>query len=529
MNRWHILAVEDEPDFARLIEKFIALKLANFTITHCQTLRDAIGIIKTHPIDVVLLDLSLPDSSGLEGVATLRKLNECLPIIVLTSATEEVTALAALQAGAEDYLNKGDINPAWLVRSIRYAAERKSIEQKLFNHQKLLREKDEIFHRSQKLEAVGTLVAGVAHEFNNLLQVIIGGISLVQETPSLDRQSQEDLGDALAAAEHAATITRQLLDFSAQANIKIVRINVADSVLKTAALIQTLLDSEYVLEVTDIDRSLEINGDVNQLNQVFINLCINSRDAMPHGGSIRISAEAVDIDEGGATLRPTPNLPVGKYVKFSVRDTGTGIPMDVQPRIFEPFFTTKEIGCGTGLGLAAVHGIVAQHGGWIGFETKEGVGTDFTFYLPAVVKDTTQQSCVNSNVDLSGGETILIADDDAGVQMIIDKILRSEGYQTVLAGNGSEAIQKYSDYKHLIDLVILDEKMPKVRGHEVYQRIREDSPSVPILFCTGCCPEISEGFRLDQQDAIYMPKPISRKELLRRVRDALGYNSFVAC
>ncbi len=373
--------------------------------------------------------------------------------------------------------------------------------------------------RARKLEAIGQLAGGVAHDFNNLLLVITGNIDLA--LPHVEAGAQPLLRDALDGANRAAELTRQLLTFGRRQALLETPLELNDMIGDTVKLLRRLIPESIEIDFIKGHRLPRARGDRGQLEQVFINLCVNARDAMPSGGRLVIETETVVVN--GKFRESHPWARPGRYLLISVSDTGSGIAPEVIERIFEPYFTTKEHG--TGLGLATVYGIVKQHGGLITAYSEAGKGSTFKVYLPASDRDAAD---VGTKIDIpvrGGTETVLLAEDEAAVRSVVVRILERVGYRVLQAVNGHEAIELFLEHQAVIDLVILDAIMPRVGGYDALQRIRGARPLVPAIISSGYTDSMvthaGPGAPADGAGFAFVPKPYEPDALLRAVRRLL--------
>ncbi len=382
-----------------------------------------------------------------------------------------------------------------------------------------LRTKDEEVRRAQKMETVGRLAGGIAHEFNNLLQVIDGYTANAMGELSRPEQALEDLAQVRKAAGRAATLSRQLLSFSRCQTLQRTTVELHEVVEDLVGMVRPLISERILLEVRCDASSGAIDADRSQLEQAFLNLCLNARDAMPHGGRLLLTTQSVTLSEpcwdASFSFRP------GRYVVFSATDTGAGMSAEVQGRMFEPFFTTKEVGKGTGLGLAVVFGIVQQHQGAICVQSQPGLGTTVKIYFPAVEKPPTPGVRVELPPSLRGRETILVAEDEPVIRLLLVRILEEAGYTVLEASDGEEALRVFESRWSDISLVFLDAIMPKLTGHEVYRRIKASSLRTKIMFCSGYDPEILQADFAAENQLRVISKPFDSRILLRTVREVL--------
>lgn len=379
---------------------------------------------------------------------------------------------------------------------------------------------EEQLRQSQKLEAIGQLAGGVAHDFNNMLQAIIGYTEIVLVSAQLSGSHRDQLLEVHKAGKRAADLTRQLLAFSRRQVLDLGPLDLNMVIGEIMKMLQRLIGENIELGFLPSKDLRTISADQGQMEQVLMNLCINARDAMPQGGKLVIETDNVTLDQhhGAQQEAAAP----GQYVMLSVTDTGVGIRPDIRSKVFEPFFTTKEKGQGTGLGLATVYGIVRQHNGMIHVDSDIGKGTRFRIYLP--VTETAQSRIApktQSRPVMGGHETILVAEDDEGIRSLTSEILRKAGYQVVLAVDGADATEQYQRCGKRIDLLLLDVVMPKKSGRVVLDEIRSVHPEIKCLFMSGYSENaVHSDFVLDQ-DVALIQKPFKSKGLLKAIRREL--------
>jgi PAS domain S-box-containing protein len=370
-------------------------------------------------------------------------------------------------------------------------------------------------HRSQKLEAIGQLAGGVAHDFNNLLVAILGNLSLARETPD-DEERGTLLAEALAAGNRAAELTRQLLAFSTRQPVDQEMIDVNVVLGDTLKLLRRLVPESVKMDFIGGHRVPRVLADRGQLEQVIVNLCVNARDAMPHGGKLTIETELVFVN--GRFRETHPWVRPGRYVLVSVTDTGIGIPPEALDHVFEPFFTTKTQG--SGLGLATAYGIVRRHGGFMHVYSEVGTGTTFKVYLPVSARDAADVGTKVQGPVRGGSESILVAEDEPRVRAVVVRILERAGYRVITAEDGEEAVRKFGEQNPPFDLVLLDAVMPNKGGTEALAEIRSHAPSVAAVLCSGYSDSLASVSTLGE-GVTFLPKPDEPYELLRAVRQRL--------
>ena len=378
---------------------------------------------------------------------------------------------------------------------------------------------EEQLHQAQKMEAVGQLAGGVAHDFNNILQGMVGYSSLLLDRLPEHDETHEFAEEIFQGAERAAGLTRQLLAFSRRQTLEMEDLELAEVVHGLTKMIRRLIGENIEVVVMDGRGLGMIHADRGQMEQVLLNLCINARDAMLEGGVLTIGTENVVLDSEYCNLH-TWAAP-GRYVLLSVTDNGCGMDAQTQTRIFEPFFTTKALGKGTGLGLSTVYGIVRQHHGMVQVYSEVGMGTTFKVYLPNVEPAASTVEVKIVERAKGGTETILLAEDEEALRTLAARILESAGYTVLLAADGKEALDVFEKYAAEIDLCLLDVVMPKMGGKAVYDVLRQQHPHLPFLFSSGYSVDaIHTGFVLKEGIEL-IQKPYAPEALLRRVRHVL--------
>lgn len=380
--------------------------------------------------------------------------------------------------------------------------------------------------QSQKLESLGKLAGGIAHDFNNILGSVLGYASLLQSKFANDASISKKLSVIVQSAERGAHLTKQLLGFARQGKYEKAVFSINDVIDECLELIKSSTKNITIEKILD-PQTLPLEGDSTQILQVILNLGLNAKDAMPDGGKLYFGTQNTDLDELTLKSLGAPvDMKKGKYVHLTVRDTGTGIPKDIQGKIFDPFFTTKSHGKGSGLGLATVHGIVENHQGWITLNSEEGRGTTFHIFFPVSTKPSTAIPTVKAETntfDLSiiENKTILITDDEKNLRDYVSDILTSHKAHIVSAENGKDGAEKFHQYQ--VDLVILDIIMPQYDGFYAYEEIHKDNPDTPILFVSGYSEDNKvAALRANSNGKVFfVQKPYKPEKLLSTIAAAL--------
>lgn len=654
-----VLLVEDNAAEARLLQEILkSTVLQSFQLVPVQRMREAIASLRAEHFDIALLDLTLPDSTGLASLDAIIREAPSLPIVVLTNTNDDDLAIDAVRHGAQDYLVKRQVNPDLLIRSMRYAIERKQaaealreaneileqrvqartaeletanqlLKQEIDRAQKIqerlelaqragktgvfewnlqtnivtwttevealygvapgsfdsryddwmqtlhpddrkriqqelqqavqnrhgletefrilhpdgnihwiavqsslfcelnqpprmlgihidITEKKQLeaqFLRAQRLESLGTLASGIAHDLNNILTPILTVVQLLPlKLPDLSEKNLRLLKAAEMSARRGADLVKQILSFARGVEGRRVCLQMSHLLLEINQIIQQTLPKS--IDITaDINPALwMITGDATQIHQVLMNLCVNARDAMPYGGTLTLKAENITIDEQYARMHLDAN--VGSYIVITVADTGVGIPPENMHRIFDPFFTTKEIGKGTGLGLSALIGIVKSHGGFVDVQSEVNRGSQFKIYLPATP---TIALSVDEDLDTFSGQQdlILLVDDEAAICEVTKATLLAHDYQVLTARDGFEAIALLAEHKQNIHCVLMDVMMPSLDGLAALPLLRRFNSGLYAIAMSGLTSTdiATQAEKLGFQG--FLQKPFTTKELLQ--------------
>ena len=373
--------------------------------------------------------------------------------------------------------------------------------------------------QSQKMEAVGTLAGGVAHDFNNILQVALGYSELILDEEELPEHLKPDINKIYESVRRGADLVQRLLTFSRKAEIKPVPLNLNHRIKEMRKIIERTIPKMIEIRLLLADNPARINADPTQIDQVLMNLTLNARDAMPDGGTLTFETSNVSLDEEYA--RANIEATRGLYVLLRVSDTGSGMDTDTLKHIFEPFYTTKSVGAGTGLGLAMVHGIVKQHGGHITCTSEPGHGTTFSVYLPALISDDEEAQARVTELPPGGSEMILLVDDEEHIRDVGSRILTKAGYKVIEASNGEEALNIYQERRDEISLVLLDWVMPKMGGKQCLEGLLSMNPSVKVVMASGVS---ANGFAKEEPlrgAKGFVNKPFGIRQMLSVLREVL--------
>ncbi|MET0496192.1 MAG: response regulator [Actinoplanes sp.] len=630
-----VLLIEDDAIDAEVVERHLDRTGdgQHYQVIHTPRLDDATTILEQQHVDAVLLDLNLPESHGIDTFLRVRAAARAVPIVVLTSLEDEDLEDACIQAGAQHYLRKADIQPQSLQRAISYAASRNRAEA---DRQRATEQLDRFFDISpdllsiagadgyfkrlnpaweqtlgisaqelmsrpyaefvhpddtartgaemaeqtaagvvtmafdnryrcgdgsycwlswnatstprdgliyavardltatrlaeaaqhaaeeraqlgERMASLGQLAGGVAHDFNNLLGIILNFTTFATEQ-AVDHGEdsiQADLAQVKAAAERAAGLTRQLLTFTRQDTIEPELLDVNAAIAETHAMLARTIGAHIDLMVSPSSTPLMIYADAGHIQQILVNLAVNARDAMPHGGTLLIEATAADLDDHQANLQPAPTG--GRYVRILVSDTGVGMSADVIARIFEPFYTTKPVGEGTGLGLATVYGIIAASGGSINVYSEIEIGTTFRVYFPRadLVARAEPPRGEAESAPTGHGQTVLVVEDEPALGRSVARILSSAGYRVLAANGGAEALSLHAE--HGCDLLLTDVVMADMSGPRLAKHLHKGCPGLPVLYMSGYANGLLGPRRILDAGVEFIEKPFTAHYLLTQV------------
>ena len=647
----HVLLVEDNPLDARFVKEMLKDdEIGAFRIQHAASFLEAQSILSRQSDNqIILLDLGLPDETGLQTLRRIVPLARGASIVLLTGDQDEELGIAALREGAHDYLVKGQVEGRRLRRVLRYAVERQKLltelraeiearaqaqralqisEQRyrqlfetvamgviisdgtgkivdsnaqalrMFGYEReellgqtieaLLPESFRKLHQrhrstylsspqsrpmgigmelvarrksgiefpveislgpvptregiqisstisdvterkklekqlrlSQRMEAIGQLAGGVAHDFNNLMNVILGCCEALAKDISDDHTAVRKIEMIRKAADSAADLTRQLLAFGRKQLLQPKVITPGEVMEEMRGMLRSLIGESIRLEVNIHPGVGSIRADPGQMEQILVNLAVNARDAMPDGG--RLTIEARDVDLGHSYVNVHPPAKPGPYVMFAVSDTGCGMDQKTQSQIFNPFFSTKELGKSTGLGLATVYGIVKQSGGYIWVYSELGKGSVFKVYLPRVGGGATPQQQIAADDAIErGSKTILLAEDSEGLREIAREYLENLGYKVIEASSGEQALERADEFEGKIHLLLTDVVMSGMNGRELADQLVRKYPGIKILFTSGYTDDSIARQGIFDLTVAFIQKPYRPKALARKVREILS-------
>jgi two-component system, cell cycle sensor histidine kinase and response regulator CckA len=512
MEVTRILMLEDDDSDEELIRRELRHVIPPPEIRRVTTEAAFMAALSDFSPDVILCDHNVPSFGGRIALAAAQRVAPDVPVILVTGSLDEETAVSYLKAGASDYILKDRLVRLGPAVTDALARAREREERRLLEQQLL---------QSQKMEAVGQLAGGVAHDFNNILTAIVGYTDLLAAEFGAGSRQHEDLEEIRKAARRAAALTRQLLSFSRKQVLEPRIIDVNGVVLNLDKMLRSLISENIELRLQLADDLEAARVDPNQLEQVIMNLAINARDAMPGGGTLTVETANATLDEDYAA-RHVSVIP-GDYVMLAVTDTGCGMTDQTKARIFEPFFTTKPIGQGTGLGLSTVYGIVKQSGGNIWLYSEPNKGTTFKIYLPAI-ESLPEDIGKAAPVDTSarGAGTILLVEDDEQLRRLTHRALAGKGYVVLEADRGRAALDIARRHEGTIDLLLTDIVMPDTNGRKLADTLRAARPGLRVLYMSGYPDNAIVNHGLIGPDDAYVAKPFTTDAITRKVQEVLG-------
>jgi len=514
----HLLILEDDTDIAKRAIK--ALKRDEFSIksNRVDTKESFRKALDEKP-DLILADYNLPAFDGMSALKLREETAPEIPLILISDTIGDDTAVECLKAGATDYVLKHKMPR--LGQVVKRALKEAEIYKERMRAEEALLMSEENLRQVQKMEAIGTLAGGVAHDFNNILMAIQGNVDLALMDVQEDNPVYLNLIEIRKASERASDLTRQLLLFSRRQPMEQIPID-PNKIIKNLFKMLNRLIGEDILLTVDLASDLKIiKGDAGTIEQAITNLVVNARDVMPGGGKIFVKTKNALFNEEDCKLYS--DAKPGECVCISVQDSGDGIKPPILDRIFDPFFTTKEQGKGTGLGLSAVYGIAKRHGGWINVENTPGEGTTFRMYLPTIsVKPEQERQPLLSQKEFRGNqERILLVEDEEVVRNLLTEMLSGNGYKVFSAANAREALDIFEKERGAFALVFCDVILPDLRGLKLVEQLLKQKPKIRVLFTSGYSDEKSDRQIIHQFGYPYLNKPFTSYDMLKAVKEAL--------
>ncbi len=505
-----ILALDDFPADAELLRRECLNGGLRFTWCWISEREDYIRQLEEFRPDIIISDYQMPSFDGLSALRMAREKYPEIPFILMSGTFGEDFAEEALGSGVTDFVLKSRMHrlvPSIqrAVRELKERAARDRIEEQ--------------FRQAQKMEAVGRLAGGVAHDFNNMLAVILGYVDCVL-TDIGDHPSRDDLVEIKNAAERSANLTRQLLAFARKQSVTPVVIDLNAEIPEMLNMLQRLVGEEIEISWKPVDSPWLVKMDMSQIDQIIANLLVNARDAIGGVGKVTIETGTTEFD--GAPDATRPGMLSGEYVVLSVSDNGCGMDESTLAKLFEPFFTTKPQGEGTGLGLSTVYGIVKQNDGYVYVDSEPGRGTRFRIYLARHAPERREllSGALKSKAQ-TGTETLLLVEDELPLLALGTRLLERLGYTVLGASTPGTAIQLAKDYGGEIQLVVSDVVMPEMNGLELYGELKSFRPDLKCIYVSGYTADILVSRGIVNGEQSCLQKPFTMVALSEKVRSTL--------
>ncbi len=465
------------------------------------------------PVRIIVSDWMMPQMDGLTLWQEARQKPgvDYTYFILLTGQSGDQNYQHAMKAGVDDFLTK-PVRKNELLSRLRVA-------ERIFDFTAQIRKLEESLQRSQKMESIGQLAGGVAHDFNNIMAVVLGYSSLLlKEDGAVDGSARKKIEAIQTATQKGAQIIKHLLAFSRHQLLQPRLIDLNIHLQMFVDVIRHLINENIELVTHFSDEKITIKVDPNYLEQVIMNLVVNARDAMPNGGKLILKTSCVEIEANPASN--IPFLKPGPYVMLLVKDTGMGMTTEVLARAFEPFFTTKTVGKGSGLGLSTAYGIIKQSGGYIDLQSQPEDGTMITIYFPRLKVELIEEKNHEEEVQElpQGSETILVVEDEESVRNMVRELLTGLGYQVLEACDGQEALELCKQTSDPIHLIFTDVVMPRINGIQLAKQLQLIRPEIKILFASGYADQANLEFGLLDPEVNFLAKPYEFSTLAKKVR-----------
>ncbi|MEK7670161.1 MAG: PAS domain S-box protein, partial [Bacteroidota bacterium] len=489
---------EHSPDMYHIVNA------EGFVVSCNQTEADRLGYRKEELVGQSILKL-YPPSYHVEARRLLKEIFEMNREVKGLEEQMLTSSGAIMDISVNTSIIYDEAKNPMLMRAVaRDITEKKKLEAKILH--------------AQRIDSIGNLAGGVAHDFNNILTSILGSTAIMKRKMRQQDQWYRLVDIIDTAAKRGASLTRQLLTFARKGNVQFRPVIVNDILQETLNLFERSIDKTIEVKKMLTNDICLINGDDGQIQQAVLNILINARDAMPDGGVISLQSERIDF--GDHQPGAFSEARTGEYVAVSVADTGIGMTKDVQNRIFEPFFTTKDQGKGTGLGLSVVYGVINSHNGFVSVQSEPGVGSQFTLYFPLLEETDNIKRSLGQSKLLQGSESVLVVDDEKDVGEIIGGMLSNLGYKVTIVNSGKKAIALYRKKKRF-DIVVLDVNMPAMGGKETFLKLKEIDPDARVLISTGYSNQSAESSQVRDSVDGFLQKPYQLEELSKTMREVL--------
>ena len=506
-----LLVCDDHRPVRESVRQLIELGSDHEVVGEATDGAEAVSKVEQLRPDVVLMDVNMPVMSGVEATRQIRDRFPEVRVLALTALGDVEHVSSMVSAGASGYILKGGDSRDLLASIEAVASGEGPIDRAVtLDVIRGMAELEDQLRQAQKMESIGQLVSGVAHDFNNLIAVIGNYARMLQEDLPEADPAREDVAEIINASDRATGLVRQLLTFSSGHEKSASVLNMNEEISRLVKLLHRVLGEDIRLRTTLEADLWPIRMDPTQLDQVVLNLAVNARDAMPTGGTLHLSTSNLDLQNDFVQLRHSGTA--RRFVCLTVADDGPGIPADVVDRIFDPFFTTKPRGKGTGLGLATVQGIVKQALGSIQLDTSPERGTTFRVYLPVADRPADERAVVTSLRRRGAGQTILVVEDDKPLRRVIERILSRSGYVPIVTESVEEA-RSVLDGEDLLDVLLTDVVMPRSSGTELAAYALDRRPELRVVYMSGYEDQVLMRHGVEETGG-FLPKPFGPEQLL---------------
>lgn len=531
-NKGNILIVDDTPDNLQMLTRILIRR--GYQVRPAINAHLALKAVHHKLPDLILLDIMMPDIDGYEVCRQLKAnaRTRDIPILFISALYEEEDKVKAFEVGGVDFITKPFSTEEVLARVETHIALRNmqkqwqdqnlQLQEEMAERKKAEEERRQLearLRQSQRLEAIGTLAGGIAHDFNNILSSMMGYIEVLLDNQEEESDEKLYLERVYRIGERAADLVQQILIFSRSQEQELVPTLVTPLLSETLKLLRATIPANIEFRQNIPDECRPIMADATQINQVLMNLCVNASHAIGEQvGVIEVTLEEI---ETGHTQNNALGLNAGPYLKLSVKDTGCGMPAEIQEHIFDPFFTTKGPGQGTGLGLSVVHSIVKGHGGHMTFSSQPEQGTEFQIFFPIIEGLNVQHHTSPKEKAPRGEGSILIVDDESDLADLYELALNKLGYQVTVCHDGEEALRIFTRQPDAFDLVFTDQAMPQITGEQLSRELLRLKPNLPIILATGYSENISE----ENADSLgirrFLRKPVKILTLVQTIQHIL--------
>ena len=513
----HVLIVEDSPKDAELI--IFALRKAEFLpdVKRVETETEYVESLHAG-LDLIISDYEMPQFNGIRALELLKRTGLEVPFILISGVVGEENAVAAIKQGATDYLPKDRLGRLGV--AVNHALAQSQLRREKAKAQEAMRESETRLMRAQRMESIGAMANGIAHDLNNILSPIMMAVEMLKSSSQNDPHTRSILETLEANARRGSDAVRQVLSFGRGLEGHQIEVQPKHLIKDIVGIIKDTFPKDIRLEISVEDQPWAILGYPTQLHQILLNLCLNARDSMPNGGLLSITVDNRILDEQYVAM--TPQAKTGRYVAITVTDSGEGITQGAVDQMFDPLHSPNEVGGRAGLWLSTVIAIVEAHDGFIILESEQGSGTSFQIFFPAnPSQQSAEESASQVRLPRGQGETVLLIDDESSILTITSQTLEEFGYRVLSASNGAEAVAVYAQHQEEIALVLTDLMMPVMNGSATIHALAKINPEVKVIVASGLNPNDNSIRAADPGIKHFLSKPYTARALLEKLRSLL--------